>query len=84
MQKTFTVTRDWIFKNQTKRKAWTRRQLAILAVSWPPPRGWMYHAKGRIIDESDRVTFESDSGNLQGKLTWECDDSHGDLTSKPK
>ena len=37
----FHVTREWIKENKTARGGWTKEQLAILGVHWPPVQGWI-------------------------------------------
>lgn len=41
----FTITDQWLMDNRTDGGGWTREQLAVLGVSWPPKSGW----KDRVI-----------------------------------
>ena len=54
----FQVTRPWLMEYQSARKAWTRRQLTLIGVSWPPRKGWTYRVEGLMISEEARAEFE--------------------------
>lgn len=57
----FLVTSQWVHRCATKPcgVGWTRQQLAILGVPWPPPRGWLSRLRGRVITEAQRSAFEA-------------------------
>lgn len=57
--KLFTVTREWIHANRTKRGGWTAKQLLALGIRWPSTKGWQARAAGMQITEANRLIFES-------------------------
>jgi hypothetical protein len=58
----FTVTRDWVHAHcsSSRSPSWTRAQLAILGVSWPPQKGWLsqLHQQRWQITQAQRKEFE--------------------------
>lgn len=44
-RRTMIVTAELIEQGKSCRGGWTKAQLAILGVKWPPPKGW----KARVI-----------------------------------
>jgi len=55
----FTVTAQWMKKHSTLSGGWTRRQLAQIGVSWPPPIGWQDESVGKQITDEQRRVFEA-------------------------
>jgi hypothetical protein len=53
-----TVTFEWITKYQTKNGGYTRNQLALIGVDWPPVSGWKDRAVGLTIPDEDAEMFE--------------------------
>lgn len=56
----FTVTRSWIKQNASDQKngtGWTRRQLEILGVEWPPKK-WLSRVVGKKITWAQKTRFE--------------------------
>lgn len=53
------VTREWIDKFKTARGGWTKKQLAVIGVPWPPERGWKDRATGTKIDAAAQAQFEA-------------------------
>jgi hypothetical protein len=53
------VTKEWIFENRTPRGAWTKKQLALIGVPWPPPEGWPTRAVGTVISDQTARDFEA-------------------------
>jgi hypothetical protein len=52
------VTAELIKAGQSERPGWSRAQLALLGVSWPPPPGWRPAAVvGRAIPRADAERF---------------------------
>lgn len=43
------ITLDIIEKGKTKNGAWTKRQLEILGVQWPPIKGWKEDVKKALL-----------------------------------
>lgn len=35
------ITKDMIFKGQSRNGAWSKKQLRLLGVDWPPVEGWI-------------------------------------------
>jgi len=54
-----TLTRDYIMRHRTDRKAWTRSQLEAIGVEWPPTTGWVDRAVGREITREQQRIFEA-------------------------
>jgi hypothetical protein len=52
------MTSAWIHRYATRNRGWTKKQLAILGVAWPPRRGWLRAMVGREITEEQRAAFE--------------------------
>ena len=56
----FTVTKEWLESNATAKVGWTRAQLKVLKVWWPPRKGWLsrlVRSKYQITDDA-RAEFE--------------------------
>lgn len=51
------VTKDFILAYKTDRGAWTRAQLSLLGVDWPPRAGWMQRVVGMELNDSDAEAF---------------------------
>ena len=51
------ITKDYLLTNRTKRQAWTKRQLNILGVDYPPRKGWMNDLEGIEITEEQHKAF---------------------------
>jgi len=54
----FDVTYDWLHAHATASHGWTRAQLAVFGITWPPKRGWLSTLVGRVVTHEDRVAFE--------------------------
>jgi len=52
------VTDEWLTKNMTLAGGYTKRQLALLNVSWPPARGWKRWVIGKPVNEVAAREFE--------------------------
>jgi len=52
------ITENWIKAHGTQRGGWTRAQLALIGVAWPPEKGWLSGAKGRVISDEAARKFE--------------------------
>lgn len=67
-----TVDKKFIMKHRTARGAWTRAQLNIIGVSWPPAQGWIARVAGKQITESEAEEFKRLSGvKSKGKSSLE-------------
>jgi ribonuclease HI len=52
-----TLTRELIHAGRGDDGGWTREQLALLGVPWPPKRGWVRAAAGNAIEPAVYETF---------------------------
>lgn len=60
------ITRQWLMDNRTENGAWTRAQLSVLGMSWPPSSGWIDELIGREISEDVARQF-ADARSVRGK-----------------
>ena len=51
------ITEAFIRSNKTARGAWTKEQLRILGVPWPPRKGWVLGVVGKEIDDETAAAF---------------------------
>lgn len=51
------VTAEFIEQGKSQRGGWSKRQLAILGVQWPPQPGWKQRAIGREITQAEAEEF---------------------------
>lgn len=51
------VTTELIEAGQSDRGGWSKAQLALLGVSWPPPPGWKGEVIGRLVPQADAERF---------------------------
>lgn len=52
-----TVTRGILDAGQSSRGAWSREQLELLGVPWPPARGWRGRLEGTRLPGSTVAAF---------------------------
>ena len=64
----FRVTLEWLKEHSTKGMAWNKQQLAILGISWPPPRGWLDQVIGKKLPIEAKERFEEETGRSIQKL----------------
>jgi hypothetical protein len=55
----FKVSREWIDQFCTEAGGWTRDQLEVIGIEWPPIKGWKAKAIGRELTDEQRLRFES-------------------------
>lgn len=53
------ITKNWLLSNRTKNGAWTKRQLQVLGIEWPPKKGWQKVVIGENITEQEKSMFET-------------------------
>lgn len=53
------LTKEYILSHRTARGGFTKAQLAVLGVTWPPARGWLSRVVGSELSSKDRARFES-------------------------
>jgi hypothetical protein len=63
------VTRQFLLDNATIRGSWTRAQLNVLGIGWPPAKGWQeriegYELSDREVDQFKRYRFKKGSGDI--------------------
>jgi len=51
------ITDELIEAGKSDRGGWTKAQLAILGVPWPPEAGWKDRVRGRLIPKSEADRF---------------------------
>ncbi len=51
------ITEELIAAGTSERGGWSKRQLALLGVDWPPVGGWKKSIIGRPISEEDAEEF---------------------------
>ena len=52
-----TITQDLIRRGASGTGGWTRKQLELLGVQYPPRSGWRQFICGRFISEKDQAEF---------------------------
>lgn len=52
------ITHEWVKQNMTKNGGYTRSQLELIGVPWPPPKGWKRRVRGNLIDDDSARAFE--------------------------
>jgi hypothetical protein len=51
------ITKDFIEQHKTVNGAWTRQQLFVLGIQWPPRHGWMRSVIGRELTPEQVAAF---------------------------
>lgn len=51
------LTKQFIMDHRTKNGAWTREQLRIIDVNWPPVKGWQTLIAGKEITGAQVAEF---------------------------
>jgi hypothetical protein len=77
------VTKDWIMQHRTDSGSWTRSQLNILDVRWPPAHGWIERSIGKELSDYKRTMFESKLTAQQDRK-YQRDFFAGDRTFEKK
>ena len=55
----FVITDEWLRKYATERNGYTRKQLSILGIDWPPTKNWRKSVIGREITAEQKSQFEN-------------------------
>jgi len=58
-ERSYALTKDYIFRHQTSRGAWTKMQIEALGLTWPPREGWIDRLEGTSISFSQCQDFET-------------------------
>jgi hypothetical protein len=53
------ITDEWVRANATRNSGYTKKQLELLGVDWPPIAGWKREISGREIDDAIAEQFEA-------------------------
>ncbi len=81
---TVLVTKEFMERNSTERGAWTRAQLALLGVAWPPPKGWRRRIEGLLfIRQEVAEQFAKASGRDADKGEREMSEKPGEQAMVP-
>jgi hypothetical protein len=57
----FTITAEWLEQNKTSAGAYSKQQLKVLGIEWPPRKGWQKRVIGTEIRDTQSLRFESAS-----------------------
>ena len=52
------ITDEWLIENSTKSGGYTKSQLALIGVQWPPEQGWKNIVIDTEITEENKIAFE--------------------------
>ncbi len=52
------ISKEFILSGKTKNGGWTKEQLALIGVNWPPEKGWMKRIEGKEITNSQASKFQ--------------------------
>lgn len=55
----FTITADWLEQNKTSAGAYSKQQLKVLGIDWPPRKGWQRKVIGTEIRDTQSMQFEA-------------------------
>lgn len=82
------LTREFLDKGKTSRGGWTREQLRMVGVSWPPVQGWQLGVLGVEVTDTLAETFLTlgrvRKKTLTPKATPELLSRKNDLSAKRK
>ena len=56
------ITDELVRQGENGSGGWNREQLKIIGVGWPPRRGWIRRAIGKVISDDDAARFVSMKG----------------------
>jgi len=54
------ITKEFIEKGKSKNGGWSKKQLALLKVAWPPEKGWQLKIIGNTIADDLAKKFLND------------------------
>lgn len=64
------ITKEWLFRNRTRKGSWTQVQLRALGLLYPPRKGWIDYCIGLEISEEARIAFEAYCGADRNSPVW--------------
>ncbi len=53
------VTYQWLKDNATLNGSWTRAQLNVLGIEWPPAKGWQERVWGKELNDREVEQFKA-------------------------
>lgn len=53
------ITMQWLHAHCTEKGGWTKRQLELLGMQWPPLAGWQRRVDGALISGVAAAEFEA-------------------------
>ena len=65
------VTLEWLKSHATKKGGWTRQQLDLLQIQWPPRKGWLKATVGLNISDDAARRFEVLGRQPVSPLLWD-------------
>ncbi|MEO9871177.1 hypothetical protein [Ekhidna sp.] len=51
------VTKKFIEEGRSKNGGWSKKQLELLGISWPPEKGWQDRLNGKEISDENAEQF---------------------------
>jgi hypothetical protein len=51
------LTRELVHAGKSAGGGWSKEQLALIGVPWPPPKGWVGRLEGRRVPGSTAAAF---------------------------
>ena len=60
------VTPAYIHQHKTKNGGWTKKQLAVLGIAWPPRSGWVRRVEGKVLTAEEAKIFEGGNQEFVG------------------
>lgn len=62
------VTHEFILAGMSGNGGWSRAQLELLGIQWPPVQGWKWRAIGTVIPDSDADLFLALKGKKKAEI----------------
>ena len=60
------ITYEYVHQHKTTNGGWTKKQLEVLGVQWPPRNGWIRSVCGKVLTSQEVAAFESGKHELLG------------------
>jgi len=79
--KRIVLTRENIHAGKSERGGWTRAQLALLGVAWPPMKGWLSALIGTELAKADYLAFLTSRNRRELKQRHKKPLDHAELFS---
>lgn len=72
------ITDEWLMQNRTRAGAWTRAQLEVIGIKWPPRHGWKHQVIGKDLSDAEVARFIS-AANIRAKRTQKNDEKQATI-----